>query len=638
MPAGHLSLAPETEAQPSEPSATPPLAATITTTTTAVASSTTTTTTAAILGDKTTTTMDRPALTLSSQAQSVKQSIESGARRLARAIRAGNVLAVEAILADGLQDVPLGKSTNARAQRGHLSTPFYLAIKHGKLDIAGRLLDRGANMDQPQKNGWSPLLKACAEGRAQTLAWLLKQGADTVQLKMPEAWTLLHAAVMNPDEAVFDVLRNALKPEAFRRMCDTPDRYGSTPLSLAAEWGLKDAVLQALQPEKPTPPLLLTPIHLRRGWIVVGSGYEHHDFQPVIDAGTKAGIEMHTCGDGRQDLDWTAFKALKMQAGDAVALFFHSGWVAGVRRFMVELGKGVWVPLTDVVRVLLEKGVLNIALFGCEVEQAMWPLLRRLEKDSGLRRPINKRYDGLNITAVGGKHLNLTRLSMSAMRLWLLDIGTQLATGTAGDALDRLSPQKVHKLFSNGDGLTYREGIEVDANHLSTRSTPEEREQVKADLLHMHAFDGQLDAVKKLIQQHGVDPDVPTDEGITALLLASFRGHQEVVGFLVEQTGVQIDRAGYERMTPLWIACELGDIGMVRMLLDKKANIEQSNNEKWTPLHAACHSGHIDIIKLLLARGAHRTALTRKGSTPLDLAPTDDHEEIADLMTADFAG
>jgi ankyrin repeat protein len=43
---------------------------------------------------------------------------------------------------------------------------------------------------------------------------------------------------------------------------------------------------------------------------------------------------------------------------------------------------------------------------------------------------------------------------------------------------------------------------------------------------------------------------------------------------------------------------------VVRLLLEKGADLTVPNNDGWTPLNAASFSGHIEVVRLLLDRGA----------------------------------
>lgn len=44
---------------------------------------------------------------------------------------------------------------------------------------------------------------------------------------------------------------------------------------------------------------------------------------------------------------------------------------------------------------------------------------------------------------------------------------------------------------------------------------------------------------------------------------------------------------------------------MVRLLLEKGADVAVANNNGWTPLKSAANEGHLDVAQLLLEKGAN---------------------------------
>ncbi len=76
-----------------------------------------------------------------------------------------------------------------------------------------------------------------------------------------------------------------------------------------------------------------------------------------------------------------------------------------------------------------------------------------------------------------------------------------------------------------------------------------------------------------------------------------------------------------------------GDIGTVRELLDKGANVNTRDKEHgWTALMAAALSGSIDIVQLLLARGAHVDERDNFSWTPLMIASRSGHSDIVRVL------
>jgi hypothetical protein len=71
-------------------------------------------------------------------------------------------------------------------------------------------------------------------------------------------------------------------------------------------------------------------------------------------------------------------------------------------------------------------------------------------------------------------------------------------------------------------------------------------------------------------------------------------------------------------MTPLHMAAQAGQKGILEMLLAAKANPNSKNRDGSTPLHYAAASGSVEIVKLLLANGAQINIQNNDGSTPLN--------------------
>lgn len=72
-------------------------------------------------------------------------------------------------------------------------------------------------------------------------------------------------------------------------------------------------------------------------------------------------------------------------------------------------------------------------------------------------------------------------------------------------------------------------------------------------------------------------------------------------------------------VTALYIACETGNAGLAKLLIDRGANVNLPVTWQRTPLYAANKAGHADIVKLLLDHGADPNQ-EAKAQTPLHVA------------------
>ena len=84
--------------------------------------------------------------------------------------------------------------------------------------------------------------------------------------------------------------------------------------------------------------------------------------------------------------------------------------------------------------------------------------------------------------------------------------------------------------------------------------------------------------------------------------------------------------------TPLIHAAENGHLEVVKLLLDKGANIDAQDNADSTALIEASIAGHKAVVKLLLEKGTKVDIKTKAGKTALQYAEEKEHKEIAQLL------
>ncbi|MCI0357482.1 MAG: ankyrin repeat domain-containing protein [Planctomycetaceae bacterium] len=83
---------------------------------------------------------------------------------------------------------------------------------------------------------------------------------------------------------------------------------------------------------------------------------------------------------------------------------------------------------------------------------------------------------------------------------------------------------------------------------------------------------------------------------------------------------------------PLADAAEKQDFAQVRVLLDKRADVNAPQADGMTALHWAAYHDDVLTVKLLLAAGANAKAASRYGVTPLSLACTNGSAENVELL------
>ena len=148
---------------------------------------------------------------------------------------------------------------------------------------------------------------------------------------------------------------------------------------------------------------------------------------------------------------------------------------------------------------------------------------------------------------------------------------------------------------------------------------------------------GDLDRLKTLAAEDTELIGSFSPDGFTPLGLATFFGRRDVLDFLLSH-GADPNAASKNQMrvTPLHSAVahrqpEIA-VAMVESLLSNGAKVNVSQDGGWTPLHQAAAHGQLEIIKLLLDQKADVNAESDDGSTPLRMAHDKGFSEAAEML------
>lgn len=145
--------------------------------------------------------------------------------------------------------------------------------------------------------------------------------------------------------------------------------------------------------------------------------------------------------------------------------------------------------------------------------------------------------------------------------------------------------------------------------------------------IHEAAATGNVERVKKLVEQDKTLVNIASADGFSSLGLACFFGYPEIAKYLIDQ-GAKINIPSKNKMNvqPLHSAIAAKNIEMVTYLLEQGADVNVRQTGGFTPLHAAAQQGNGELIKLLLTHGADINATTDAGETPMELAIKSGHE------------
>jgi ankyrin repeat protein len=108
-----------------------------------------------------------------------------------------------------------------------------------------------------------------------------------------------------------------------------------------------------------------------------------------------------------------------------------------------------------------------------------------------------------------------------------------------------------------------------------------------------------LDAIKELVAG-GADPTIPTEKGVTPLMLAAGAG-----------TDVQRRRSPEERAIA---------VDTAKFLVEHGTDVNAAGQFGWTALHSAAYQGLNDVIEYLVSKGAKMETKDQLGQTPLSIS------------------
>lgn len=148
--------------------------------------------------------------------------------------------------------------------------------------------------------------------------------------------------------------------------------------------------------------------------------------------------------------------------------------------------------------------------------------------------------------------------------------------------------------------------------------------------LHMATAYG-LEALVAVILNAGANPNCRNSYGFTPLFEACHRGFLGIAKLLVdakadlnplptEEEANSCPLLSAPPQTPLGEAARFGFTPIVQLLLEAGADKNFRNSAGWTPLHEAAFFNHVHSVQLLLVHGADPTIKCNRGLVPWQLA------------------
>jgi len=120
-----------------------------------------------------------------------------------------------------------------------------------------------------------------------------------------------------------------------------------------------------------------------------------------------------------------------------------------------------------------------------------------------------------------------------------------------------------------------------------------------------------------LLKSKNIDVDLSNKYGETPLMIAAIEGDLPTVKTLVLTNKAMVDHIGW---TPLHYACTRGQLEVAQFLIANGANVNSISINGSTSLMMAVQSGNEDLVKVLLDKGADIRLRNTQGYSAIDIA------------------
>uniref|UniRef100_A0A8D0CQ79 Ankyrin repeat domain 52 n=1 Tax=Sander lucioperca TaxID=283035 RepID=A0A8D0CQ79_SANLU len=468
------------------------------------------------------------------------------------------------------------------------NTALHMACHTGQDAVATELVNCGANINQPNYNGSTPLhLSAASSSGVLCLELLINNGAD-VNVQNKEGKSPLHMASMHGRFTGSQILIQngsifTLSPAS---ACPHSGIHGMLPLHLAVLYGFPDCCRKLLSNGEnlsesiyPIPfsiLILLThpkmfPLH-KVLLLVVYLPSTGDDINFLDDHGrtclsplhyaaangnSQCTISLVRAGAEVNELDLTGCSPLHYAAA--------SHTFCGCLDFLLDSGANPTLKNSNGY-----SAVHYAAAYGNKQH------LELVSEEVESNIPVSP----LHLAAYYGHREALRLLCETLVSLDVRDIEGRTA---------------LHLAAQRG----FAPCVEVLLKHQASYTLKEHKRKWTA--LHAAAAEGQMDCLLLLVngEQSADIIDSPDTQGQTALMLAALGRHTDCVHILLEK-GAKADAADKKGFTALHRAAMLGSEDCVSALLEHGASALCRDSQGRTPLHLVASRGHTELLRTLL--------------------------------------
>ncbi|XP_069509848.1 serine/threonine-protein phosphatase 6 regulatory ankyrin repeat subunit C isoform X3 [Ambystoma mexicanum] len=485
------------------------------------------------------------------------------------------------------------------------NTALHIACYMGQDAVANELVNYGANVNQPNEKGFTPLhFAAVSTNGALCLELLVNNGAD-VNFQSKEGKSPLHMAAIHGRFTRSQILiQNGGE-------IDCADKYGNTPLHVAARYGHELLISTLMTNGADTARRGIQgmfPLHLavlfgfsdccRK---LLSSGQLYSIVSSLSNEHVlSAGFDINT----PDNLGRTCLHAAASGGNvECLNLLLSSG--ADLRR-RDKFGR---TPLHYAAANGSYQCTVTLVTAGASIN----------ETDSRGCAPLHysaasDTYRRAESQPANSHESDEEMLKESRQKEAFFCLEFLLDNGADPSLRDKQGYTAVHYAAAYGNRQNLELLLEMSFNCLEDVEST-----IPVSPLHLAAYNGHCEALKTLAETL-VNLDVRDHKGRTALYLATERGFTECVEVLTSHGASALVKERKRKWTPLHAAAAYGNTDSLHLLIDsgdRMGTTDVTDSHGQTPLMLAVMNGHVDCAHLLLEKGATADAADKRGRTTL---------------------
>ncbi|CDK31056.1 ankyrin repeat domain-containing protein [Candidatus Babela massiliensis] len=521
--------------------------------------------------------------------------------------------------------------TNSKNSTGY--TALMIAIARDDKDLVEMLIINGADINAQDNRGYTPLIVSICKGQKDLVELLIKNNNININAKDNNGWNALIWAIKKDSLLLMELLtKNGIDINA-------QDNNGHSVLRWAIHTGKKDFI-----------ELLIN----NGANINIKDNYDNTPLIIAVKKGSKELVELlikyNTDINSQDNIGYTALMwAIDKNNQELVEFLLSKN--ADVNRQDTRgwnsLMLAVYLEHNDMLELLINKDI--------EIPENFVPtLLEKATKigNNNLVKLLTSKY-GDNIIYQENSTINsilniphelilcfIEQLMKSYFNKWnnIFNFNKDFDKEVFRHEIEkvRLICKKFNdcdQYFTNISKRLKRERFEYIKNQIrkENKFSQEELDYYLLEVLN-ERFQSIEDAEIALsLIWAGANINLRNEEGISALMWATYRDYQNIVELLIN-SGTDVNIQDKYGNTALIAASSFGHKEMVELLIQAGANIDIQNKYDKTALMHAIIQNHKDIAEFLILSGANIDIQEKGGKTALMLAISFGHKAIVELL------